>query len=154
MGLAGSAQGLPGWQNLPRRIDDRVRGTRTLGTNTVGNSACLAGYRPGSVLAPAVTVETVGLAVLARETLTMKSYDHSNMTMDHRDRSMAAGEFKARCLALLDEVAATGRPLMVTKRGRPVAKLVPVSPPRPLLGSIVREKDLVSPVDATWDADQ
>lgn len=84
----------------------------------------------------------------------MLRYDHSNMTMSQNDRSMPAGEFKARCLALLDEVAATGRPLTVTKRGRPVAQLVAVSPPRPLLGSIVRESDLVSPVDVDWDADR
>ena len=42
-----------------------------------------------------------------------------------RDRSIGAGEFKTRCLALLDEVAETGETLVITKRGKPVAKLVP-----------------------------
>jgi prevent-host-death family protein len=37
-----------------------------------------------------------------------------------------AAEFKAKCLKLLDEVAATHEPLVITKRGRPVAKLVPI----------------------------
>jgi prevent-host-death family protein len=42
------------------------------------------------------------------------------------DRIIAAGEFKAKCLHLLDEVAAQRAPLVITKRGKPVAKLVPI----------------------------
>ncbi|MGH9590777.1 MAG: type II toxin-antitoxin system Phd/YefM family antitoxin [Terracidiphilus sp.] len=38
---------------------------------------------------------------------------------------MPAGEFKAKCLAIIDEVTATGEPVLVTKRGKPAAKLVP-----------------------------
>lgn len=45
-------------------------------------------------------------------------------------RSIAAGEFKQRCLALLDEVGASGESIVVTKRGKPVAQLTPVSPER------------------------
>ena len=41
-------------------------------------------------------------------------------------RSMRAGEFKARCLKVMDQVRATREPVVITKRGRPVAKLVPV----------------------------
>ena len=40
-------------------------------------------------------------------------------------RQMAAGEFKAKCLGIMDEVNETGRPLVVTKRGEPVIKIVP-----------------------------
>ena len=40
---------------------------------------------------------------------------------------MGAGEFKQRCLALLDEVDTTGEPIVVTKRGRPVAQLAPLT---------------------------
>jgi prevent-host-death family protein len=65
-----------------------------------------------------------------------------------KPRGLPAGRFKAQCLAVLDEVAATGRELVVTKRGRPVAKLVPVAPPRPLIGSIRRAGDVVSPLRA------
>jgi prevent-host-death family protein len=39
---------------------------------------------------------------------------------------IAAGEFKAHCLSLMDEVNAFGRSYVITKRGKPVAKLVPV----------------------------
>jgi len=78
------------------------------------------------------------------------------MTMTKRSRTIAAGRFKARCLALLDEVAATHQEIVVTKRGRPVARLVPVegSTPPSLAGSVLAQEDLVSPIDETWDADR
>jgi prevent-host-death family protein len=37
-----------------------------------------------------------------------------------------AGKFKATCLKLMDRVAATGEPIVITKRGKPLARLVPV----------------------------
>jgi prevent-host-death family protein len=40
-------------------------------------------------------------------------------------KKMAAGEFKARCLALMEDVSKTREPVLITKRGRPIAKLVP-----------------------------
>ncbi|MDH3597088.1 MAG: type II toxin-antitoxin system Phd/YefM family antitoxin [Rhodospirillales bacterium] len=43
-----------------------------------------------------------------------------------KTRKIPAGEFKARCLKLMDEVAETGEELVVTKRGKPVARLVPM----------------------------
>ena len=76
------------------------------------------------------------------------------MTMISHERVVPAGQFKARCLALLDEVARTGLPLVITKRGRPVAMLVPVEGQEPpsLLGSVLAERDLVAPVDVDWEA--
>jgi prevent-host-death family protein len=41
-------------------------------------------------------------------------------------RKIAAGEFKAKCLTLMEDVRSTREPLVITKRGKPVAKLVPV----------------------------
>jgi len=41
-------------------------------------------------------------------------------------KTMRAGEFKARCLKVTDQVRATREPVIITKRGRAVAKLVPV----------------------------
>ena len=41
-------------------------------------------------------------------------------------RTMAAGEFKAKCLAVMDEVNSTGESVLLTKRGKPVARLGPV----------------------------
>jgi prevent-host-death family protein len=40
-------------------------------------------------------------------------------------RTMAVGEFKAKCLAVLKEVDVTGQPLLVTKRGKPLARILP-----------------------------
>ncbi|HEY3124846.1 MAG TPA: type II toxin-antitoxin system Phd/YefM family antitoxin [Thermoanaerobaculia bacterium] len=74
------------------------------------------------------------------------------MTMAKSQRTVPAGEFKARCLALLDEVAETGRPLLVTKRGKPVARVVPVEVPPGLLHSVKKESDLISPIEEKWDA--
>jgi len=41
-------------------------------------------------------------------------------------RKIAAGAFKAHCLTLMEDVRSTKQPLLITKRGKPIAKLVPV----------------------------
>jgi prevent-host-death family protein len=76
------------------------------------------------------------------------------VTMSKKEKTIAAGEFKAKCLALLDQVELRGTTLVVTKRGRPVARVVPLraSPPNTLLGSLLYEEDLLSPVDVPWEA--
>ncbi len=51
-------------------------------------------------------------------------------------RTVQASVFKARCLALLDEVEATRATIVVTKHGRPVAKLVPLDEPAETVGSV------------------
>jgi prevent-host-death family protein len=40
-------------------------------------------------------------------------------------KQIAAGEFKAQCLAIMDQVSGSGEPVVVTKHGKPVVKLVP-----------------------------
>ena len=78
-----------------------------------------------------------------------------NMVMSS-ERSVAASEFKARCLALLDHVAETGEPLIVTKRGRPVARVVPArqSGRTSLRGSVTVRGDIVAPILDAWDVDR
>jgi prevent-host-death family protein len=49
-----------------------------------------------------------------------------NVTM----KTIGAATFKARCLTLMEDVRSTRRPLVITKRGKPVAKLVPVDDPK------------------------
>lgn len=71
-----------------------------------------------------------------------------------KTREIAAGEFKSKCLALLDEVARTGETLIVTKRGKPVAKLTPVDAPPSLIGSVLYEGDIISPIDVEWEANR
>jgi prevent-host-death family protein len=43
-------------------------------------------------------------------------------------KTMAAGKFKTQCLQVMESVRATREPVVITKRGRPVAKLVPADP--------------------------
>ena len=72
--------------------------------------------------------------------------------------SIAAGEFKARCLQLLDDVANSRKPLVITKFGKPVATLVPMPPPvklrGALMGTVLYEGDIVSPLENDWEAAQ
>jgi prevent-host-death family protein len=70
-------------------------------------------------------------------------------------KSMAAGKFKDVCLKTLDEVARTKTSVVITKRGRPVAKLVPVlkASPRGLAGSVLRETGDPFSTGDRWDAD-
>ena len=44
-------------------------------------------------------------------------------------KKMPAGKFKAQCLAVMNEVQQTGVPVLITKHGKPVAKLVPAPDP-------------------------
>lgn len=45
-------------------------------------------------------------------------------------KEIAISEFKAKCLSLLDEVQKTKKPIRVTRRGKPVAEVIPPSPKR------------------------
>jgi prevent-host-death family protein len=70
--------------------------------------------------------------------------------------SISASEFKASCLSLIDRVAETHESIVITKHGRPVARLVSLEDPEPMIGSVVlvseNESDYFS-ADARWDAD-
>lgn len=72
------------------------------------------------------------------------------------ETTIDAGDFKAKCLQLLDAVATQREPLIITQRGKPVAKLVPVPPQAALFGalagSVVSESDIVAPVGDAWEA--
>jgi prevent-host-death family protein len=66
-------------------------------------------------------------------------------------KKIAAGEFKARCLTLMEDVRSTREPIVITKRGKPVAKLVPVTSEKDdwigrLNGQFEVTGDIVSPV--------
>ena len=71
-------------------------------------------------------------------------------------KTIAAGKFKDVCLKTLDDVARTRTPVVITKRGRPVATLVPYLTPttrRSLAGSVVREVGDPFRTGESWDAD-
>lgn len=82
-------------------------------------------------------------------------------------KSIAAGAFKQGCLRILDEVAQTHSEVVITKRGKPVAKLVPVQQEREreeevlatLRGRakmLVSEREFLRPLtaEAGWDLDE
>ena len=70
-----------------------------------------------------------------------------------KTKAIPAGAFKARCLAIMDEVQAKRQSVLITKRGKPVAKLVPVQEQKDDIfgfmkgkGTIEIKGDIVSPV--------
>jgi prevent-host-death family protein len=74
-------------------------------------------------------------------------------------KTMAAGKFKAQCLKIMDQVKTTREPVMITKKGQPVAKLVPADMPKDdffgcLAGIIEIVGDIESPVEPpeAWEA--
>lgn len=65
-------------------------------------------------------------------------------------KTIPAGTFKARCLAIMDEVASKRESVVITKRGKPVAKLVPVEQQKDDIFGFFKGKgkilgDIVSP---------
>jgi prevent-host-death family protein len=72
-------------------------------------------------------------------------------------RIVKASEFKAKCLAMLDEVERTRQPVVITKRGRPVAELVPHTASKRNARGILKGRmeiigDIISPIDVEWEA--
>jgi prevent-host-death family protein len=55
------------------------------------------------------------------------SYYSGHIRKERVMRKMAAAQFKAQCLAVMDHVAQSGQPVVITKHGKPVAKLVPAN---------------------------
>lgn len=81
--------------------------------------------------------------------------------MVRKTRTIAAGEFKAKCLAILDEVGDLDEEVIVTKRGKPVARLVPLAKrknkrdswPFPDLSHMYEFiGDVITPIDVEWEA--
>lgn len=73
-----------------------------------------------------------------------------------RPTTIAAGVFKAECLAILDRVARERESIVVTQRGRPVARLVPHTEREApsLRGSARFMGDVFTPTGERWDADE
>jgi prevent-host-death family protein len=66
-------------------------------------------------------------------------------------KTIPAGTFKARCLAIMDEVQTKRQAVVITKRGKPVAKLVPVDNAKDDIFGFLKGKgkivgDVVSPI--------
>lgn len=85
-------------------------------------------------------------------------FDHGTISIM---KEIAISEFKAKCLAILEEVRKTRRPILVTRFGEPVAEVVPPAPPSPkarqlgcMAGSIEIIGDIVGSIspENDWDA--
>lgn len=73
-------------------------------------------------------------------------------------RTIKASEFKATCLRLMDDVAKSGDEIVITKNGRPTARLIPYRKSfRDWFGAdrgnIEIVGDIISPVDVEWEAE-
>ena len=82
------------------------------------------------------------------------------MSMDSKagTQTIKASEFKARCLKLMDEVANSGEEIVITKNGKPVAKLAPFRERSESWFGRDRGKirilgDVISPVEMEWEAE-
>lgn len=78
--------------------------------------------------------------------------------MHIKQNNIAAGQFKAKCLQLIDEVSQHRTSIVITKHGKPLAMLVPIKQEKPSLfgclkDSIVIRGDIVSGTGEEWEAD-
>ena len=79
--------------------------------------------------------------------------------MKRHAKQIAAGEFKAKCLQIMDEVQQTHAPIIISKRGVPIVKLVPVEN-EPidvfgmLKGSVTINEDIIASIEERWEADE
>ncbi len=68
-----------------------------------------------------------------------------------------AGKFKARCLKLMDKVHRTKKRIIITKRNKPIAQLIPIEEETGSLfgkmkGTVQILGDIIAPIDEVWDA--
>jgi prevent-host-death family protein len=70
---------------------------------------------------------------------------------------VGAGQFKSQCLKLMDQVQQTREEIVITKHGRPVAKLVPIQEAQSdsiigfMKGSVQVTGDIIAPLDEEWE---
>lgn len=72
------------------------------------------------------------------------------------EKRIAAGQFKAQCLQLMDDVREKHLTYIITKHGTAVAKLMPIEASAPKLygalkGSVTIKGDILAPIDEAWD---
>ena len=76
---------------------------------------------------------------------------------DPKAERLPAAEFKAKCLGLMDRVRETGAEYVITKHGKPIAKLVPYTEPRPrsflgsMKGTVLGYDRPFDPIDGEYD---
>lgn len=82
---------------------------------------------------------------------------------DAKQRTLSVSEFKSKALGLFEEIARSGEPVVVTKRGKPLVKVVPLETEEPMKGFplgqmrdlVLHEGDIVTPFgEEIWSAAQ
>ncbi len=72
-----------------------------------------------------------------------------------RQITIGAGNFKAKCLKLLDIVSETRQPLIITKHGKAIAQLIPMPSEIDLFGvlagSVLHDDDIITPLENEWE---
>jgi prevent-host-death family protein len=66
-------------------------------------------------------------------------------------KQIAAAEFKAKCLQIMDRVASAGQPVVVTKRGKPIVRIVPIeaNTPESIFGCLASQFEIVGDVEGS-----
>lgn len=90
----------------------------------------------------------------------MLQLDHGHITMVifmASIKMISAGEFKAKCLKLMDEVNQSRQPIVITKHNKPVARLVPIAESAPdafgcMKNTVKIQGNIIDPIEVTWDA--
>jgi prevent-host-death family protein len=72
-------------------------------------------------------------------------------------RTVTASEFKAKCLKLMDQVARSGEPILITKKGKPVCRLEPAAGAKARLFGLYADRleivgDPTAPLDVEWES--
>lgn len=77
------------------------------------------------------------------------------MTMRQSRKTIPAGQFKAQCLGLLDQVSESKEIIVVTKHGKPIAKVIPFNETESpsLRGSVNYNGDIVEPTGESWNVE-
>ncbi len=76
-----------------------------------------------------------------------------------KELNIQAGKFKAQCLQLMDEVSNKHFSLVITKHGKPIAKLVPIEVTEKnifgcLKNTVTIRGDIIEPIDSDWEANE
>jgi prevent-host-death family protein len=88
-------------------------------------------------------------------------FDHRYITMV-KDmsvvRTISAGEFKAKCLKLMDYVNQSHQVIVITKHNKPVARLTPITDePKDVFGcmknTVTIKSNIIDPIDVLWKED-
>lgn len=71
---------------------------------------------------------------------------------------IAISQFKSHCLEIIEQLQANGNSIIITKRGKEVAQILPINTKKTSLFGMLKNKaeiktDILNPIEETWDAE-